>query len=62
MDKSLRTLLHFWAFFNSCRSNPFPHPTNNVGYVYPEFFSVFLLSIGWEDGKLQENFENVALF
>ena len=50
------------AFSNSHRSNPFPHPTNNVGYVYPEFFSEFQLSIGWEEGKLQENFENVALF
>ena len=26
------------AFSNSHRSNPSPHPTNNVGRVYPEFF------------------------
>ena len=41
MDKSLGTLLHFWAFCNSHRTNPFPHPTNNVGRVYQEFFSEF---------------------
>ena len=29
------------AFSNSHRSNPSPHPTNNVGRVYPEFFSEF---------------------
>ena len=26
------------AFSNSHGSNPSPHPTNNVGRVYPEFF------------------------
>ena len=35
------------AFSNSHRSNPSPHPTNNVGRVYPEFFSEFQLCIGW---------------
>ena len=29
------------AFFNSHRSNPSPHPTNNVRHVYQEFFSSF---------------------
>ena len=38
MDKSLGTLLHFRAFSNSHRSNPSPHPTNNVERVYAEFF------------------------
>ena len=28
------------AFSNSHRSNPSPHPTNNVGRVYPEFVSM----------------------
>ena len=49
------------AFSNSHRSNPSPHPTNNVGRVYPEFFSEFQLCIGWGEGELQENFENAAL-
>ena len=35
------------AFSNSHRSNPSPHPTNNVGRVYPDFFSEFQLCIGW---------------
>ena len=50
------------AFSSSHRSNPFPHPTNNVGRVYPEFFSEFQLCIGWGEGELQENFEKGALF
>ena len=50
------------AFFNSHSSNPSPHPTNNVGRVYPEFFSEFQLCIGWGEGELQENFENAELF
>ena len=61
MDKSLGTLLHFWVFSNSHRSNPSPHTTNNVGCMYLEFFSEFQLCIGWGEGQLQENFENAAL-
>ena len=63
MNKSLGTLLHFWpwVFSNSHRSNPSPHTTNNVGCMYPEFFSEFQLCIGWGEGELQENFENAAL-
>ena len=61
MDKSPGTLLHFWVFSNSHRSNPSPHTTNNVGCMYPEFFSEFQLCIGWGEGELQENFENAAL-
>ena len=38
------------AFSNSHRSNPFPHPTNNVGRVYPEFFWEFQLCTGWGEG------------
>ena len=33
--------LHLWAFSNSHGPNPSPHPTNNVGRVYPEFFPSF---------------------
>jgi len=29
------------AFSNSRRSNPCPHPKNNVGLMYPEFFLSF---------------------
>ena len=39
-----KVLGHFCVsgvFFNSHRSNPSPHPTNNVGRVYPEFFQRF---------------------
>ena len=39
-----KVLGHFYvsgAFSNSLRSNPSPHPTNNVGRVYPEFFPSF---------------------
>ena len=31
------------VFSNSWTSNPSPHPTNNVGHVYPEFFRVSTL-------------------
>ena len=41
MDKSLGALFVSGAFSNSHRSNPSPHPTNNVGRVYPEFFPSF---------------------
>ena len=46
------------AFSNSYRPNPSPHPTNNVGRVYPEF----QLCTGWGKGELQENFERVHCF
>ena len=39
-----KVLGHFCVsgvFFNSRRSNLSPHPTNNVGRVYPEFFQRF---------------------
>ena len=35
------------AFSNSHRFNPSPHPTKNVGRVYPELVSEFQLFIGW---------------
>ena len=41
-----------WAFSNSCMPNPSPHPINNVGHVYPEFFYEFELYIGWREGEL----------
>ena len=50
------------AFSNSYRPNPSPHPTNNVGRVYPEFFSEFQLCTGWGKEELQENFERVHCF
>ena len=50
------------AFSNSYRPNPSPHPTNNVGRVYPEFFSEFQLCTGWGKEELQENFERVHSF
>ena len=34
------------AFSNAHRSNPSPHPTNNVGRVYPEFFPSFNFAQG----------------
>ena len=41
MDKSLETLLRFWGVFQFMDIQPSPHPTNNVGCVYPEFFPSF---------------------
>ena len=60
-----KVLGHFasGSFSNSHRSNPSPHPTNNVGHMmYPEFFFEFQLCIGWGEGELQENFKKGALF
>ena len=62
MNLQINFLLPPSAFSNSHRSNPYPHPTNYVGRVYPEFFSEFQLCIGWGEGELQENFEKDALF
>ena len=45
----------YGAFSNSHRPNPSPHPTNNVGRVYREFFSEFQLCIRWGERELQEN-------
>ena len=50
------------AFSNSHRSNPSPHPTNNFGRVYEEFFSEFQFCVGLGEGEMQENFEKDALF
>ena len=46
MGKSLGHFRVSRAFSNLHRSNPSPHPTNNVGRVYPEFFPDFQLFIG----------------
>ena len=41
--------------------NPFSHPTNKVGCMYPKFFQSFnFVSVG--AGTNEENFEKVALF
>ena len=50
------------AFSNSYRPNPSPHPTNNDGRVYPEFFCEFQLCTGWRKGELQEKLERVHCF
>ena len=43
------------VFSNSHRSSPSPHPTNNVGRVYPEFFGVSrLYRVG--GGRTARNF------
>ena len=63
MDKSLGTLLRFWGVFQFIQiHNPSPHPTNNVGRVYPEFFPSFNFFKGWGEGEPQKKFENDALF
>ena len=43
MDKILGALLHFWGVFQFTQVEPLPspHPTNNVGRVYPEFVPSF---------------------
>ena len=65
LQSSTKVLGHFCisgAFTNSHRSNPSPHPTNNVGRVYPEFFPSFNFVKGGGKGELQENSEKDALF
>ena len=60
-----KVLGHFYcsgAFSNSHRSSLSPHPTKNVGRVYPDFFPKFQFCIGWGKGELQENFEKDARF
>ena len=64
MDKSLGTLLHFWGVFQFTQAQPSPHPTNNVGRVYPEFFPSFnfVHCIGWGEGELNESFKKDDCF
>ena len=42
MEKPLACYFHYLTN-KTHRSNPSPHPTNNVGRVYPEFFRVSTL-------------------
>ena len=44
------------AFSNSQRSNPYLHPKNNVGRVYPEFFMSFNFVLG--GGR--ENYKKIS--
>ena len=44
------------AFSNSHRFSLSPHPTNNVGRLYPDFFSEFQLCIGWGGGRTARKF------
>ena len=52
----------FFFFFFSCIKKPLPHPTNNVGRVYRDFFPECQHCVGWGKGKLQENVEKDVLF
>ena len=54
MDKSVGTLLRFWGLFQFTQVQLLPSPHKQC--------SEFQLCIGWGEGKLQENFENDALF
>ena len=56
-SKILRLFCFSGAFSYSHIPSPSPHPTNNVGRVYPEFFSEFQLCRGWGEEERQENFE-----
>ena len=53
MDLSLKTLLHLWGFSKIKNAQPLPHPTNNGGRVFPEFFRVSTLYRVVE-GELQD--------
>ena len=49
------------ALSNSHVPNPFSHPKNNVGCMYPKFFPSF--HFVWVGGQTnEENFEKVGLF
>ena len=50
------------AFSNSQMPNLSPHPINDVGHVFPNFFCEFQLCIGWREGQLQETLEKLAVF
>ena len=57
MVKSLGTLVRFWGVFQFTRVEPFPpHPTNNVGRLYPEFFPNF----NFVYGGGRENCKNIS--
>ena len=58
-QKSWGTFAFIELFF-FIHKKPLPHPTNNVGRVYREFFSECQHCVGWGEGKLQENVEKDA--
>ena len=62
MDKSLGTLLPFWAF--PIHTGPNPPLIRHKQYWtrVSRIFSDFQLCIWWGEGKLQENLEKDALF
>ena len=55
-QRSLDTFAFLGRFANSHRSNPSPHPTNNVGRVCPDFFLKFQHCVGWG----RENFKKIS--
>ena len=59
-QKSLDTCAFLGRF--PIHTGPTPPLTNNVGRMYPEFFSEFQLCTGWGKEELQENFERVHCF
>ena len=50
------------AFSNSHRTNPSPHPTNNVGCMHPEFFPSFNFVYGGGRENCKKIFKKDALF
>ena len=61
MDKSLGTLLHFWAFPIHTGPNPPLTPQTMLDACIHNFLRVSTLYMVGE-GKLQENLEKYALF
>ena len=62
MDKSLGTLLRFWGVFQFTQVQLLSSPHKQCWTRVSRTFSEFQLCIGWGEGKLEENFENDALF
>ena len=62
VQKSWDTFAFVRLFFNSHMTNPYPHPTNNVGHVSAciQNFSEFQHCIGWGEGELQKKIEKDA--
>ena len=60
--KSWDTFAFLGSFLIHTRSTPPPSPQAKLDACIQNLFSEFHYCVGWEEGKLQENFEKCALF
>ena len=61
MNKSLRTLSHFWGVFQFTQVQPLPSPHKQCWTRVSRIYFEFQLCVGWGEGELREVFEEDAV-